>query len=144
MKNIFALNIKNISLFILTAFLAVSMFVIPSSAQVTKEDLQTQAFIDNAATRGVDEDQFGSLGNFMASLVNIVFFIGLAVALIFIIVCGIKYVTSAGDQQKAEEARGCITNAVIGAVIVVAFRVIFQLIISLVSGNNTDGLDEVL
>lgn len=39
------------------------------------------------------------------------------VAVVFLIIGGVKYITSSGDSKKVEEAQGTITNAVIGLVI---------------------------
>ena len=55
----------------------------------------------------------------------------LALALLFVIIGGIKYITSQGDEGKATEARNTITNAVIGAVVIIAFRVLINLALSI-------------
>lgn len=55
----------------------------------------------------------------------------IAAALIFffmLIIGGIKYITSGGDKGKAESARGMITAALIGLVIVFAAWAIVQLV----------------
>ena len=59
--------------------------------------------------------------------------VGFGLAVIFIIIGGIKYMTSGGDSEKATSARGMIINALIGIAIILA--AIF--IISLVQGFLT-------
>ena len=51
---------------------------------------------------------------------TIVAAIGFGIAVILLIVAGIKYMTSGGDSEKAGAAKNSIINAVIGIVIVVA------------------------
>ena len=58
---------------------------------------------------------------------NIVAAIGLAIAIILLIVSGIKYMTSGGDADKATKARQGIINALIGVVIVIGALFIIAL-----------------
>lgn len=60
-----------------------------------------------------------SLPDVFAVVTNIALGIGIALAVIFLIVGGIQYITSKGDQKAAETARKTLTNAVIGFIIVV-------------------------
>ena len=46
--------------------------------------------------------------------------IGFGIAVLLLIVAGIKYITAGGDEAKAGEAKKGIINALIGIVIVVA------------------------
>jgi len=81
-------------------------------------------------------DGYGDVGSFYGSIVNIVFFLGVSLALIFIIVCGIKYMTSGGNPQELETAKSCIKGSVIGIVLVVGFRVILTLVIRAITGGS--------
>lgn len=80
-------------------------------------------------------DRFANVSELITFTINVVFIIGLALALLFVIIGGIKYITSGGDEGKAGEARNTITNAVIGAVVIVAFRIILTFVL------NVLGLD---
>ncbi len=63
--------------------------------------------------------------NGIGSIINIIFFLAGAAAIIYLIWAGIKYITAGGDTKKAGEARTAIINAVIGiAVIVGAYTLI--------------------
>lgn len=53
---------------------------------------------------------------------------------IMLLVGGFSFLFSGGDQKKLEQARGTITNAIIGLVIVVAAYLIIR-IISVFTGN---------
>jgi type IV secretory pathway VirB2 component (pilin) len=65
---------------------------------------------------------------------TIVAAVGFGIAVILLIVAGIKYMTAGGDAEKAGSAKGAIINSVIGIVIVVA--AVF--IIGLAQGLVTD------
>ena len=67
--------------------------------------------------------------------------VGFGIAVILLIVAGIKYMTSGGDSEKAGAAKGAIINAVIGIVIVVAAVFIINLAQGLVSDVTTDAGD---
>jgi hypothetical protein len=45
---------------------------------------------------------------------------GIALALVIVILSGIQYMTSAGDEEKAKKARKTLTNGLIGVAIVFA------------------------
>lgn len=68
----------------------------------------------------------GVARNIVTSAVNILLFVTGAVAVIFVILGGFKYITSSGDPKKAEEARKTVINAMIGIIIVVAAYFIIQ------------------
>ena len=75
---------------------------------------------------------FESLDALVKFVINLVFGIGLSLALLFVIIGGIKYIMSKGDESKATEARNTITNAIIGAVVIIAFKVILDLVLKIV------------
>ena len=62
---------------------------------------------------------------------NLLFGVGLSLSIIFVIVCGIKFVTSAGDPNKKAEAGQCLTWAVISAIVIVSFKLIPFLIFNI-------------
>ncbi|MDQ5943308.1 MAG: hypothetical protein QG675_76 [Patescibacteria group bacterium] len=65
---------------------------------------------------------FGSL---ISTITNLLLGIAGSIAVIFIIVGGIQYATSAGDDGKVQSAKNTIFNAVIGLVItVMAFAIV--------------------
>jgi len=81
--------------------------------------------------------QFTSLADIIGFVMNIVFYVGIALTIIFLIIGGIRYITSGGSKEGAEAARGMITNAIIGFIVVVgafAIKVIVQNVLG-VTGN---------
>jgi hypothetical protein len=75
-----------------------------------------------------------TLCNILQIAKTVVAAVGFGIAVILLIVAGIKYMTSGGDAEKAGVAKGAIINAIIGIVIVVA--AVF--IIGLAQGLVTD------
>ncbi len=62
--------------------------------------------------------QWESLGAVFYGVMNVVFYVGIALTVIFLIIGGIRYVTSGGSKEGAEAARSMITNAIIGFIVV--------------------------
>jgi len=73
------------------------------------------------------EGRFESLADIFGFAINLVFWVGIAMTVIFLIIGGIRYIMSGGSKEGAEAARGMITNAIIGFIVVVgafAIRII--------------------
>lgn len=96
------------------------------------------ADIPNELPGGNLANRFTTVGGIMSAAVNIVFYVAVGIVLIFLIVGGIKYATSGGDPKAAAAAKETVTHALIGAVIVLAFRAILGVILNLlgITANN--------
>lgn len=55
--------------------------------------------------------------NIFGNIITILLILAVVVCLIFLILGGIKWITSAGDEQKVKSARSHITAALVGMVI---------------------------
>lgn len=82
----------------------------------------------------------GNFGELIATLINWAIALGALVCLIFILIGGFNYVTAGDDSGKAEGARGTITNAVIGLIIIASAFVIFRLLAGLLNVGDVFGL----
>jgi hypothetical protein len=81
--------------------------------------------------------RFNKLADVLGFAMNVVFYVGISLTVIFLIIGGIRYITSGGDKTGVEGARGAITNAIIGFVIVIgAFAI--KIIIKNVLGATGD------
>jgi hypothetical protein len=85
-----------------------------------------------------------TVGGLLGLLVNVVFYIGVAVCLAFAIVGGIRYATSGGDPKATGEARQTITNAIIGFLIVVGFRFVMHFVLQLINAQGQSVPQDVL
>lgn len=63
--------------------------------------------------------RFTQLYDVIGFALNIVFYVGIALTVIFLIMGGIRYITSGGSKEGSEAARGMITNAIIGFIVVI-------------------------
>lgn len=66
--------------------------------------------------------------SFVPKAVTIGFIIGSVIFLFMIVMGAIEWISSGGDKQKLESARGRITNAIIGLVILFALYAIIRVI----------------
>lgn len=86
-----------------------------------------------------------TLADAMALAINIVLGIGISLTVIFLILGGIQYITSKGDQKATQEARTSLTNAVIGFIVVVGAFTIKNILSNIlnVQGGNNDQQDVI-
>ena len=109
--------------------------------------LITKVFAETIPTTFANEPEvpteYQSIGGILGAILNVVFYVGIALSIIFLIIGGIKYMTAGGDETKIAGARGQITNAILGfVVVVVAFsvRAIIKNLIGVeVTGNLLPG-----
>ena len=85
-------------------------------AQVTSPDLPTDAH----------------LLEMIADIANYLFWILLAVSIIFIVYAGILFVTASGNAEQVERARGIILYAIIGIVVAIIAYAIRNFLLGLV------------
>ena len=85
-----------------------------------------------------------SLPDLFNFLINLVMGIGVALAVIFLVIGGIQYITSKGDQKAAETARQTLTNAVIGFIIVIGAFAIKTIVLGALAVNGTPGSNTVV
>ncbi len=118
MKNI----IKKISqglLVIPALLLGLSIVATPAHAGCNQNNLSIASGADCAQGRGTPSNLFGGEGSIFRTVTNILLFLVGAVSVIMLIVGGIRYVISGGDQAQVTSAKNTILYAIVG--IVVAF-----------------------
>ncbi len=69
-----------------------------------------------------------SIQAIIANIVNWVFWLAGAVAIVYLIYGGILYITAGGDAEKATKGRTALINAIIGILIIVSAIVIINLV----------------
>lgn len=77
-----------------------------------------------------------SLENIPQFIIQLVFVIGILIAIVFLIYGGIKWVLSGGDKTAVEAARNHIVAAIVGLVIIAGSFVIFSLVFQLLGAQN--------
>lgn len=63
--------------------------------------------------------------------------IAFGIAVLFLIIGGFWYVTSAGNEETAEKGKNTVVNALIGIIIIVLAYVIVSVVANLVSGAGS-------
>ncbi len=98
--------------------------------------------VNTSAVRNPLADKYTDIASVFGLVTNIVIGVGVSLTVIFLVIGGIKYITSQGDPKAADSARGALTNAVIGFVIVLAALAI-KFLIQRVLGANGAGVGNV-
>lgn len=80
------------------------------------------------------------VGKLISALVGTVLIIAALLAFLYLILGGIKWITSGGDKAGMEEARNKITHAIVGLIIVGAAWAIMSLVqsflgVQIIGGN---------
>ena len=73
--------------------------------------------------------------------INILLFVAFIIALVFLIIGGIRWITSGGDKEGTAKARGTVTSALIGLVVVLAAWVLLNLVIKVFTGGSLSNLN---
>src|SRR3990167_4595331 len=69
-----------------------------------------------------------SVSGFILKIINIALAVAGLIAVLYLIIGGFRYITSAGNEETAEQAKKIITNAIIGIVIIILSFVIVRVI----------------
>ena len=83
----------------------------------------------SAGSGGCTEGSGKSLNDIMALVINIFSWVVGAVAVIFAIVAGFKYITSGGDPSAVKSAKDTLLYVVIGLVIVALSQIIVNFVL---------------
>lgn len=71
-----------------------------------------------------------TLTDTIRTIINLLSVIGGVLAVIFIIVGGLKYITSAGKQENVASAKNTLVYAVIGLIVVALSQIIVRFVLS--------------
>lgn len=70
----------------------------------------------------------GCLETYVGNAISFIFALIGAIALIYLILGSIKFVTSGGDQKAVEEAKKNITYAILGLAVILSIYLIFNIL----------------
>lgn len=129
-------KILKIILPVLLIVSAIAMVVTPEVSALTLREGAEAARCD-----GCPSDLFGDNGAFKQVTNTILYIVGI-VAVIMLIIGGIKYVVSGGDSKKVTDAKNTVLYAIIGLVIAfLAFAIVNFVISALPSSSNNAETD---
>jgi len=130
----------NRKLFLLPLLLMVGLFAIPSYASAAIDPYSTVCKDSDVQDSAVCQDKSASdpspvygPNGILTKVANLLAVVGGIIAVVMIMVAGLKMVTSSGDSKKFSEARNTIIYAAVGIVVIVLARVIIEFILRLVS-----------
>jgi hypothetical protein len=117
-----------------TVIVSLSLVVFPVAAQLTPISDCSELGIQctgNEDSQSLIETVTGYINAFLA-LVGVV-------ASIYLVLGGVRYIMSEGEESKAEKAKGTILNAVIGIIVIGLAAIIVNFVIFVVSGRGGGG-----
>lgn len=109
---------------------------LPLGALLLPASAMAQTFVPNELT------SVSNVTNVVKNLIRFVLLIAFVLAFVFLIIGGLKWITAGGDEKAVGSARGTITAALIGLVVVLVSYALIVLIetffnVSIISGNFT-------
>ena len=84
--------------------------------------------------------QGGNVNTLIKTIINCMLSIAFAVAVLFLIIGGFWYITSAGNEETAGKGKGTVINAIIGIVVIILSYVIINVVSGLVANTNNSGV----
>ena len=79
--------------------------------------------------------------HYFALAINLLIGIGISLSVIFIMLAGIQYIVSMGNEEKTKKARHALINAIIGLIIVLGSITAVYVIANMLGANiSTDQL----
>jgi heme/copper-type cytochrome/quinol oxidase subunit 2 len=81
-------------------------------------------------------DDEGKVNSLLKTILNIISWVAGIIVIIMIIISGIKFATSGGSSEKVSSAKGTLTYALVGMVIVILAQVIVRFVLKSVAGED--------
>jgi hypothetical protein len=123
-------NMKKITSFKVAQFLALVLVFAFALAPLASAQFRTP----NSGGTGLPNET--SFTEFMLRIINIALAVAGLIAVLFLIIGGFRYITSAGNEETAENAKKIIINAIIGVVVIILSFVIVRVISNALISNN--------
>lgn len=109
-----------------TAFLSSAALLAPNSVRaIAESDIPKVTPITTSGT---------TISGIIVTLVTQLLIVAGALAVLFLIIGGVRYVVSAGNEQQVETAKKTIFNAIIGIVVIILAIVILNTVTKLIKG----------
>lgn len=125
---------KNVAKLLLSMFIMWGLVLVGASS-VSAMTLKEGA--EAARCDGCPADLFGDTGAFKQVTNTVLYIVGI-IAVIMLIIGGIKYVISGGDSKKVTDAKNTILYAIIGLIIAFLSYAIVNFVISALPNSEDD------
>lgn len=90
--------------------------------------MAAMALTDPGCPTGINCTRNTDLNAFILRIINIILGVTLAIDVLFLIIGGFFYITSAGNEERAEKGKNTVVNALIGLIIIVLSYVIANVV----------------
>ncbi len=118
----------------LTPFAALSTMAVASAADITTNLCKGVDLDPNSSGTDCTNTTTGDLSGILSTAINIFSLVVGVIAVIMIIVGGLKYITSGGDSGKVGAAKTTIIYALVGLVVVALAQLIVRFVLT--QANN--------
>lgn len=123
--------LQNRLLLVTALVFAVCLAPLSVAAQTSKEvACETVQNLRSDVSCGDRSDSGSSLNSLVEAALQIISVVAGVIAVIMIIVSGLKYVTSSGDANNIKSAKNTLIYAIVGLVIVVLAQIIVRFVLS--------------
>jgi hypothetical protein len=125
---------KQIKIFIQALALLAAVNILPLSAlAATTPDARCQTFKDQfKVSSGVnivsDLPQYCSATQLILAVINFALGLSGVVTILFLVVGGFWYITSAGNEEQTEKGKKTIINAIIGLIVIILSYTIVRIV----------------
>lgn len=134
---------KRLIIYLLPVISSLSLFLAPAvtSAQVTQQDINNAVCtgsnleFSSAPTPNCGSSATNSINHLVHTIVNYLSAIVGIIAVIMIIIGGLRYITSGGNDQNVTSAKNTILYAIIGLLIVALAQIIVHFTLSRVANS---------
>jgi len=117
---------------------AIALLFIPLTVNAQNSTTDGLDQLQNASggqlpTAGVDVSTPEGVINVIAQIINWALYLSGAIAVIFVIIGGYRYLTAGGNEEAATKGRKSVINAVVGLIIIILAYVIVNAVASFFS-----------
>ncbi len=137
-KYILSISFAALSLLNVFVFSPVPVFAtgICGSQNRLVQDPRTQLCVDPAERRNV--------ADIITRIINYLLLFAALIAILFIVIGGYKYITSAGNAESAKSGKETVVNAVIGLAIIILSFVIVSVVNNTLANESGSALGRIL
>lgn len=119
-----------------TIFLPLAVLPAVASAQSTQSSLCTGASLQISTPANCNPAAGSSLDGIIKDVLNLISVIVGIIAVIMIVIGGLKYVMSGGESSKVSGAKDTILFAIVGLVVVALAQVIVHFVLTNIATNG--------
>ncbi len=118
--------------------LAVTAFLLPFSSFAPLHAFASVSDLQVPDCNSLKGASCGATGptDLIVKIVNILLGVSFAVAVLFLVIGGFRYIISSGNEEQAAAGRKTIINALIGIAVVILSYVIVAVVVKGVSGTS--------